>query len=228
MTNAIPSLRPDDDADAIAAARNAMVVSQLRPNAITDARLVAAMAEVPRERFVPHAHGVAAYRDRPLPLGGGREQNAALATARLLNEAAIESGDKVLLIGAAGGYTAAVLARLAAHVVAVESDPALAKAAGVALAGIGNVAVIEGVLAQGAANGAPYDAIVIDGAVEQLPPALVEQVKVGGRIVSGIIERGVSRLATGVRTQGGFGLTPFADIDCVTLPGFSKPRTFQF
>lgn len=211
-----------------AAARMAMVLSQLRPNAVTDPRVVAAMGDVPRERFVPEGHALLAYRDRPLPLGNDREMNAPLATARLLNEAAIEPTDKVLLIGAGGGYAAALLARIAAHVVALESDPALVKAAGAALAGIGNVAIVEGGLAAGLPDGAPYDVIIIDGAVEQLPQALVDQLRVGGRIVGGMIERGVSRLASGTRTEGGFAFVPFADIDCVTLPGFAKPRTFQF
>jgi protein-L-isoaspartate(D-aspartate) O-methyltransferase len=199
-----------------------MVASQLRTTAVTDARLVAAMSEVAREDYLPAAHAALAYRDRPVPLGGGREQNAPLATARLLNAADIRPTDRVLLIGGASGYTAALLSRLAASVVSVESDPGLQRPSN------GNVETVENVLAEGHPAGAPYDVIVVDGAVEQLPDALVAQVRVGGRIVSGIVERGVVRLAAGTRTAGGFALTPFADIDCVILPGFARPRSFSF
>ncbi|MHA6723151.1 protein-L-isoaspartate O-methyltransferase family protein [Sphingomonas sp. RS2018] len=209
-------------------ARRAMVASQLRTSAVSDVRVQTAMAEVPREAFVGAGNAEAAYRDRPLPLGGGREQNSPLATGRLLTRAEILAGDRVLLIGAAGGYTAAVLAQLAATVVAVESDATLAGAARDALAGIAGVTLVEGPLEAGSADAAPFDVLIIDGAVEQLPQALVDQVRPGGRVVSGVVERGVTRLASGVRTGGGFALEPFADIDCVVLPGFGKARGFQF
>ncbi|WP_414712369.1 protein-L-isoaspartate O-methyltransferase family protein [Sphingomonas sp.] len=209
------------------AARHAMVVSQLRTSDVSDTRVVEAMAAVPRERFVP-GHDVLAYRDTLLPLPGGRMQNTPLATGRLLTEAAIAPGDKVLLIGAAAGYTAAVLARLAAQVVAVESDSVLAGLARTALADVAGVTLIEGDLAAGHADGAPYDVLVVDGAVETLPESLVDQLRPGGRIATGIVDRGVTRLASGVRTTGGHGLADFADIDCAVLPGFARPRGFQF
>ena len=210
------------------AARHAMVVSQLRPNAVTDARLVTAMAETERERFLPTEQGAMAYRDAALPLGNGRAQNAPLATARLLNEARLGPRDKVLLIGAAGGYTAALLSRLVAKVVAVESSPSLAALARAALSGFGNVTLFEGPLEGGQAGEAFYDAIVIDGAVERVPDAVVEQLRTGGRLTTGVLDHGVARLSTGVRIGSGFALEPFADIDCVPLPGFERPRGFQF
>lgn len=211
-----------------AALRQAMVASQLRTSAVSDTRVVAAMAEVAREDFVPADQAPLAYRDTPLPLGAGRMQNAPLATGRLLTEARISPADRVLLIGAAGGYTAAVLARLAAEVVAVESDPALVAQARTNLTGIANVSLIEGALTAGAPDVAPFDVLVIDGAIGALPDALVEQLAPGGRVVTGIADRGVTRLASGVRSGGGFGLVPFADIDCVALPGFDAPRAFHF
>lgn len=204
------------------AARTAMVASQLRTNAVTDVRVIAAMAKVPREDYLPAADSALAYRDRPVPLGRGREQNAPLATARLLNAAEVVAGDRVLLIGGTSGYTAALLSRLAATVVAVESDAEFLRDSA------GNIEVIEGPLGAGHAAGAPYDAIIIDGAVEQLPAALVEQVKTGGRIVAGVVENGVTRLAVGTRSGGGFALVPFVDMDCVILPGFARPRPFHF
>ncbi|MDQ2879590.1 MAG: protein-L-isoaspartate O-methyltransferase, partial [Pseudomonadota bacterium] len=169
-----------------------------------------------------------AYRDTSVPLGRGRAQNVPIATGRLLNEAALLPGDRVLLIGAAGGYTAAVLAELVASVVAVEVDPGLVASARAALAGYPRVELIEGPLQDGHAGGAPYDVLVIDGAVEAVPAALADQLAPGGRAVAGIADRGITRLASGRRSAGGFALTAFADIDCVALPGFARPRSFTF
>lgn len=208
------------------AARAAMVASQLRTSGVSDARVVAAMAQVERERFLPESQRALAYRDRPLPLGNGRLQNPPLATGLLLTEARLQPQDKVLIVGAAGGYAAAVAAKLAAKVVAVEADPALAGAARAALEG--SVELAEAPLADGHAAGAPYDVLIVDGAVEELPVSLAAQVAPGGRIVAGLVDRGVTRLASGVRSEGGFGLKPFADVECVVLPGFEKPRGFKF
>lgn len=208
--------------------RHAMVASQLRTNAVSDVRVVAAMDLVPREAFLPPAVGDLAYRDTAVPLTHGRAQNVPIATGRLLTQAELRPTDRVLLIGAAGGYTAAVLAELVATVVAVESDPALVAIARTALAGHATVSVVEAPLTEGHAAGAPYDVLFIDGAVEAVPQALVDQIAVGGRIVSGLADRGVTRLAAGRRTASGFAVFDFADIDCVALPGFASPRTFTF
>lgn len=208
------------------AARAAMVASQLRTSGVNDARVVAAMAQVEREKFLPESQRPFAYRDRGLPLGAGRVQNPPLATGLLLTEAHIRPEDKVLIVGAAGGYAAAVAAKLAAQVVAVEADADLAASARSALGGAAEL--VEGPLEQGASASAPYDVLVIDGAVEEIPAALVEQVRPGGRIVAGLADRGVTRLASGVRSTGGFGLTSFADVECAVLPGFEKPRGFTF
>ncbi len=215
------------DSEAVAM-RHAMVASQLRTNAVSDVRVVAAMDKVAREAFLPAELASVAYRDTAVPLGHGRAQNVPIATGRLLTQAELQASDRALLIGAAGGYTAAVLAELVAEVVAVESDPTLASFARAALANIAAVTLIEGPLEAGHAAGAPYDVIVVDGAVEEIPAGLIEQVAVGGRVVAGILDRGVTRLSAGRRTAGGFGLLDFADIDCVTLPGFARPRTFTF
>jgi protein-L-isoaspartate(D-aspartate) O-methyltransferase len=208
------------------AARHAMVASQLRTSAVSDPRVVAAMAAVPRESFVGEINAAVAYRDTALPLGGARWQNSPLATGRLLTRADIRSTDHVLLIGASRGYTAAVLARLAAQVVAVESDAALVGAAR-AMPTVANVTLVEGPLAAGAPDAAPYDVLIIDGAIEHLPDALLDQVRPGGRVASGLIDGGVARLAGGVKSAG-FALVPFADIDCVILPGFAVRQAFHF
>lgn len=210
------------------AMRHAMVSNQLRPNAVSDARIVAAMERVPREAFFPAAVARLSYRDTAVPLGGGRAANMPIATGRLLNEANLRPEDRVLVIGAVGGYTAAVIAEIAAKVVAVECDKALSEHARQAVAGHARIEIVEGPLEQGHAAGGPYDAIVIDGAVSHVPQALVDQLAVGGRMVTGIIERGVTRLAVGRRSDGGFGLVDFADVDCVVLPGFAAPTGFVF
>lgn len=210
------------------ALRHAMVASQLRTSAVNDPRVVAAMAQVARERFLPPPVARFAYADMMVELPGGRRHNSPLATGRLLTEARVEPGDRVLLVGAAGGYAAALLARLAREVVALESESELVAIARAALAGTGNVEVVEGPLNQGWSAGAPYDLIVIDGAVEQVPHALVEQARPGARMATGLVDCGVTRLATGARATAGFGLADFADCACTVLPGFEKPSGFTF
>ena len=219
---------PAADITNFEAMRHAMVQSQLRTNAVNDPRVVTAMAVVAREKFVPEEVRRLAYRDTAVAIGNGRYLNVPIATGKLLTEAYLLPADKVLLIGAAGGYTAAVLARLVASVVAVESDHDLAVHAKGALKDLANVTLVEGPLEKGHAKGAPYDVLVVDGCVEQLPHSLVSQVAPGGRVVAGIVERGVRRLATGRAIKGAFGLRAFADIDCVALPGFAAPRGFSF
>lgn len=208
--------------------RAAMVMNQLRPDGVDDVRVVEAMDTVPREDFVPESLRAHAYLDTGVAIGGGRRINPPSATGRLLTELLVHPDEHMLVVGAGRGYAAAVAAMLAESVVAVESDPELAGAARTALAGYPAVTVVEGPLAEGAAASAPYDVILIDGAVDYVPDALVEQLKPGGRIATGIIDRGVSRLAIGARSPGGFGLQSFADAECVRLPGFERVAAFTF
>lgn len=215
------------DSARFAAMRQAMVDSQLRPNAVNDPAVVDAMAETAREAFLPPALADIAYSDAPLPLGEGRIANPPIVTGRLLTEARVRRSDRVLVVGAAGGYAAALLARLAARVTALEVSPTLAAHARAALAGR-DVAVIEGPLAEGFAAGAPYDLIFIDGAVERVPEALVAQLEMEGRLATALLDRGVSRLSVGRRTAGGFGMSDFADIEAAHLPGFAPPPAFSF
>lgn len=208
--------------------RHAMVSSQLRTNAVNDQRVVAAMARVPREQFMPEDVRSIAYRDTAIPLGGGRYANLPMATGRLLTEAYLTATDRVLLIGAATGYTAAVLSEIVGSVVAVESDPALLAIARTTLAGVGNVELVEGPMQDGHAAGAPYDVLIVDGAVESVPDTLIAQVRPDGRVTAGIAERGLTRLASGRKTDGGFALVAFVDVECVVLPGFETPKPFRF
>jgi protein-L-isoaspartate(D-aspartate) O-methyltransferase len=207
--------------------RRAMVASQLRTTGVNDPRVLAAMGSVPRERFVPPERVPIAYADALVPLGEGRQLNSPMALGKLLTEAAPQPGERAMVIGAATGYAAAVLARLVGSVVAVEEDEALAARAKAALAGSG-VTVIEGSLVEGYKQGAPYDLILIDGAVEHVPGTLIDQLAEGGRLASGIVEQGVQRLAIGRRAGEGFGMTAFSDVAAAVVPGFLKPRAFSF
>jgi protein-L-isoaspartate(D-aspartate) O-methyltransferase len=230
MNIALESHKPEGEPSAgeLATMRQAMVASQLRPNAVSDQRVLVAMSSIPREAFVPADVSSMAYRDTALPVAGGRAINLPMVTGRMLTEAYLEKHDRVLLIGAAGGYTAAILAQIVAEVVAVEQDAALAGLARGALAGFANVTLIEGPLAAGHADGGSDEVLIVDGAIEHVPDALVGQVRTGGRVVTGLVENGVIRLASGRKTTGGFGLAPFLDSDCVMLPGFSTPPGFRF
>jgi len=208
--------------------RQAMVASQLRTNAVSDPRVVAAMARVPRERFVPEARRALAYVDIAVPLDGGRALCPPMVLGRLLTEARPQAGTHALVVGAGTGYAAAVLASLVASVVALEEDGSLAKKARDLLAGEAGVTLVEGPLTQGWAAEAPYDLILIDGAVEQIPPALVAQLAPQGRLAAAIVERGVTRLAVGRRAGGDFAMAAFADAAAPVLPGFEPVTGFRF
>lgn len=208
--------------------RRAMVESQLRTTGVNDPRVVAAMAAVPRERFVPAERRALAYMDRPVALGGGRELNLPEATGRLLTAAQVSGEDRVLLVGAATGYTAALLDKLAGAVIALEVDPALCASARGNLADAPKVELVEGPLAEGWAAKAPYDLILVDGLIEHLPDALTAQLTDNGRLACALFDRGMSRLGLGRRAGAGFGLDLFADCEAVALPGFARPRTFTF
>jgi protein-L-isoaspartate(D-aspartate) O-methyltransferase len=201
--------------------RTAMVESQLRTSDVDDQRVIAAMAKVPREDFVPAERRAMAYVDRPIPLSGGRAINPPLVTGRLLSEARVAPGDKVLLIGAATGYAAALLAEMGAQVTAVEEEggPDIV---------VPGVTIVRGALHVGAADGAPYDVLCIDGAVEEVPATLVQQLADDARVVTGIVDRGVTRLSSGRVVAGLLGLGSLVDIEMVVLPGFGAPKGFEF
>jgi protein-L-isoaspartate(D-aspartate) O-methyltransferase len=150
-----------------------------------------------------------------------------MALGRLLTQAGPREGERALLVGAATGYAAAVLERLVGPLVAVEEDPELAAEAKRALVG-SQVTLVEGPLAQGWPDGAPYDFILIDGAVEFVPDALIAQLRDGGRLAAALLERGVTRLALGRKAGDGFAMAAFADAAAAVLPGFVRPKTFTF
>ena len=201
--------------------RAAMVESQLRTSDVDDQRVIAAMARVPREDFVPAERRAMAYVDRSIPLSSGRALNPPLATGRLLKEAQVEEGDRVLLIGAATGYSATLLVALGAQVTAVDAED------GPQLLSDG-ATVVRGPMAAGAPQGAPYDVLFIDGAVQEVPAALIQQLADGARVVTGLVERGVTRLCSGRVVSGVLGLVSLTDLEMVVLPGFAAPERFVF
>jgi protein-L-isoaspartate(D-aspartate) O-methyltransferase len=207
--------------------RRAMVASQLRTTGVNDPRVVAAMGEVARERFVPEERRALAYADALVPLGHGRALNPPMVLGRMLTEARLTGSERTLVIGAGTGYAAALLARLAGSVVALEENADLAAAAKEALKG-SEVALVKGPLARGWPKQAPYDFILFDGAVEQVPQAIVEQAADGAQISLGIVDQGVTRLAIGRVVAGAFGMTVYADAATAILPGFETPRGFSF
>ncbi|MEO5774488.1 MAG: protein-L-isoaspartate O-methyltransferase [Sphingomicrobium sp.] len=206
-----------------AAARRLMVESQLRPQGVTDAGVLEAMGAVERETFAPAEARALAYADRSLALGGGRYLCAPAAIAQLLTQLAPVPGERALVVGAATGYSAALLARVGLNVTAVESDPGLA-----AQARALGIAVVEGNLDRGHKAEAPYELILIDGAIEHVPAAIVDQLADGGRLGTALIERGITRLIVGRKTGGAFGYLSINDAGVPALPGFSRPPTFTF
>ncbi len=207
--------------------RSAMIDSQLRTNDVTDPAVVAAMAAVAREAHVPAALASVAYMDRAIALGGGRMLNPPLVTGRMLVAAAVRPGMRVLLVGGATGYTAALLAQLGAEVHAVEEAEALIAAGQAATSGA-NIRWVQAPLAAGAPDAAPFDRIIIDGAIEILPGDLAAQLAEGGRLIAARREGAVTRLVQGVKTGGAIALRSFADMDVAPLPGFATPAGFRF
>jgi protein-L-isoaspartate(D-aspartate) O-methyltransferase len=207
--------------------RRAMIANLLRTTGTNDAGVLAAFGEVPRERFLPQGRWALAYADALVPLTAGRSLNNPMSVGRLLTEASPQKGERALVVGAATGYSAALLSRLVGAVIAVEEDPELAAFAREALVGY-EVELIEGPLVDGHAAAGPYDLILIDGAVEAVPDSLVRQLADEGRVATGIVDQGVTRLALGRRAGDGFGTASFTDFATAILPSFVRPKTFTF
>lgn len=173
-----------------------MVDTQVRPSDVTKFPIIEAMLAVPREAFVPDARREAAYSDESVDLGQGRVMLEPRTLAKLLDGLDVQPEEMVLTIGCGLGYSAAILARMSDFVVAVEQDDAMAAEAQSILSehGVDNVAVVSGALSSGAAKHGPYDVILIEGAIETLPQAIMDQLKVGGRIAC-LFEEGMLGVA---------------------------------
>lgn len=204
-------------------AREAMVESQLRPMGVTDPAVLAVMGRVRRENFLPSHTRPLAYVDRAVAIGEGRFLVAPAVLGQLLTKMGPEAGQRALVVGAGSGYSAAVLSAIGLEVTAIESNSDLA-----ALAREQGVELIEAPLDGGYPANAPYDQILIDGAVENLPDAIVEQLADGGRLGTALIDRGVTRLVVGRKVGGAFGFLSIGDAGVPALPGFSRPKAFTF
>jgi protein-L-isoaspartate(D-aspartate) O-methyltransferase len=185
-----------------AAARRAMIDSQLRPQGVTDPAVLAAMAAVAREEFVPESVRPLAYGDRPIDLGGGQALMPPAALARLLAELQPRPGERALVVGGGNGYAPAVL-----------------QAMGLA---------VDTANGQSGAGQGVYDIVLLDGAVEEIPNVIVGRLAPRGRLGCAIADNGVTRLAIGLMAGGALGLRRFADVHVPLLPGFARPRVFTF
>jgi protein-L-isoaspartate(D-aspartate) O-methyltransferase len=214
-----------------AALRRTMVDGQVRTADVTDLRLLAAMLDLPRERFFPDEKAQLAYLDIDVPVGAPgqpvRRLMKPMVLAKLIQAAAVAETDQVLDVGCATGYGAALLATLAGSVVALEEDAGLARQASAALSSP-NAKVVTGPLSRGYAAGAPYDVILLEGAIEVVPQSLSDQLKEGGRLlcVQGRGAEGKAMLYR--RIDGDFSGRVVFDAAAATLPGFAKPAAFVF
>ena len=219
-----------------AAMRRKMVDNQVRPNGVTDLSLVAAMLDIPRERFVPPDKAALAYMDGDLLIDEGGPGKAArfllapMVLARLIQTADVRDTDRVLDVACGTGYSSAILARLAASVIALEEDRDLADKAVRLLArsGVGNAEVVRGPLIDGWTASAPYDVILINGAVEYIPEALLAQVREGGRLIAVVGTAPIGKVILYRCAVGDVSGRPIFDAAAPPLPSFVKPRTFVF
>jgi len=217
-------------ADTASSQRFNMIETQVRTNDVTDVRIHAALDAVARERFVPTAKRALAYADVPVEIAPGRFLLDPRSFAKALQLADVKAGDKVLDVGCGTGYSAAVLARLAGRVVALEQDADLVRIASDALvaAGAGSVVLTQGSLIEGFKGEAPYDVILVNGAIEAQPDELLAQLGEGGRLVA-FLQTGAQGRAVLYRKENGqVGGRPDFDATVPLLAGFKKRQGFIF
>lgn len=213
-----------------------MVESQVRPSDLTDRRITSAMLGVAREAFLPPALQGVAYSDGELSLGSiegvvsDRMVLSPRTVAQMIQALELEANDVVLLIGTGSGYEAALLSQIAQTVVCIESDKSLTTWAEAALQGqeIGNAATLDGALEEGCANEGPYDSILINGGVDEVPMRLLDQLKDGGRLVAIRRQSGVTRLVRWQRVGERFAMLEQAGATAPVLPAFEREVAFEF
>lgn len=213
--------------------RQFMVDGQIRPNRVSDPRILAAMRELERERFLPPGLAHLAYVDQDVKLGGGRFVTEPLVIARMVQLGAPQATERVLLVASGTGYGAALLALCGADVVALEEDAGLRQIAAGALAGLdfgaGRVRQVAGPLAAGWAEGGPYDLVLIEGAVQEIPAAIAAQIKPHGRLVAVLAVPGAGRqIMQAEALPGGLRLRPAFDCNTPFLPALLPQPGFVF
>jgi protein-L-isoaspartate(D-aspartate) O-methyltransferase len=210
------------------ARRRTMVDTQIRPSDVTKYPIIEAMLEVPRELFVPAGRREAAYIGENIPLAPGRVILEPRTLAKMLDALDIRNDELVLVIGAGLGYSPAVVARLAEAVVAVEEDEVMAREAEAALAEseADNAAIVHAALGEGAPQHGPYDVILVDGAVEALPPGITAQLKAGGRIGCLFVDGALGVCRIGYNTEGGLTWRSAFNAAAPVLPGFARHQEF--
>ena len=213
-----------------AARRVMMVDTQVRPSDVTKFPIIDAMLTVPREEFVPAARREAAYMGENLDLGQGRVLLEPRTLAKMLDALDIGPQEMVLDVGCAMGYSAAVIAHMAEAVVAVEEDASMIAEAQEALlaAGADNVLVHEAALAEGAPSHGPYDVIVVQGGVEEVPQALADQLAEGGRIACLFMENALGEVRIGHKRGGHLNWRRAFNAAAPVLRGFARERAFEF
>jgi protein-L-isoaspartate(D-aspartate) O-methyltransferase len=209
------------------AARLHMIDSQIRPNDVTDPHILAAFAAVAREGFVPRAARALAYADVPVEVAPGRFLMEPRCFAKLLQLAAITPDDRILDVGCATGYSAAVLARLGGKVVALEQDADLLRIASDGLSSTG-IVLVQGALIEGAKAEGPFDVIVVEGAIEQVPETLLSQLAEGGRLVAVMNDGPQGKATLFLKEHGGVGRRAVFDAAVPVLAGFKKAMGFIF
>lgn len=205
-----------------------MVATQLRTNDVTDARLIKAILAVPRESFVPGSLAALAYMEGCIPLGKGRVLLDLRSFGKLAQLAAVGSGDRVLDVGCGTGYSTAILSELAGDVTALEHDSELAAAASENLSGTSNAGVVHGPLVEGVPGKAPFDVIFLNGAVEDTPSMLLQQLKDGGRLVCIVRDGAAGHARVYLKHEGAIGERSAFDAAVPVLPGFERRRSFAF
>jgi protein-L-isoaspartate(D-aspartate) O-methyltransferase len=215
-----------------AAARKNMVDCQLRPNGVTDPDVLAAMGTVPREAFLPKSLQQVAYLDEDIDLGDGRYLIEPLVLARLLQMAEMAPGDAALVVGCGSGYAAAVVARLSGSVVVIEADEGRVENSNSVLSELGcdNVAVVGGAMRSGCQDQAPYNVILISGAVAEVPMEIAEQLDEGGRLVCVVDAQceGLGQAVLVTRHDGILSQRVVYDASTPILPGFAREEGFVF
>lgn len=212
-----------------ASRRRVMVDTQVRPSDVTKFPVIDALLSVPRERYVPPERREAAYVGENLPLAPGRVLLDPRTLAKMLDLLDLQPSEVALDVGCGLGYSAAVIARMVAAVVAVEEIAALAEDAEATLAAerVDNATVVAGPLVEGAAGHGPYDVILLQGGIEMLPPALEDQLRPGGRVAALFMDGPLGVVRIGLKGAGGLSWRDVFNAAAPVLPGFARKREFS-